>query len=91
MAPTDREMLQEILRRLGRIEQRLGLTEFKSDIGGPGAREYPTQSSQRPVEPVVSSSPDQPRRIPSDGPLPELLDPDKGKSGGLPKGAAESQ
>jgi hypothetical protein len=82
MARTDREMLQEILVRLGRIEEHLGVPKYKSGIGGNGPSQHRTQRSQGPVEPAVISSPDQPKRIPRDGPRPELLDPDKRKSGG---------
>jgi hypothetical protein len=76
---TDREVLEEILVRLRQIEEHLGVPKYKSRIGEGLSG---SQSDSRPVEPAVSSSPDQPKRLPSGGPRPELLDPGKGKSGG---------
>jgi len=78
-SPSDREMLQEILWRLGRIEEHLGVVKYKPRIG----EGLPTSKGDNPpVEPAVISSPDQPKRILRDGPRPEPLDPDKRKSGG---------
>jgi hypothetical protein len=69
MAPTDRELLDDIIRRLRGIEKHLGLTKYESGIG----TGLPGSQSDVPVEPPV---PPGPRSKPVN-PLspPPLLDP----------------
>jgi hypothetical protein len=77
---TDRELLNDILRRLRRIEEHLGLEEFKSDIVRSGASGVRTKRNTGPVEPAVD--PKKSKRLPSKGPRPELIDPKQRSSGG---------
>jgi hypothetical protein len=72
-SPTDRELLLEMLRRLRRIEERLGLTEYKSDIVGSEASGVSTNRNIEPVEPAVPPGPKPTPVNPPDPPRP--LDP----------------
>jgi hypothetical protein len=53
-SPTDRELLLEILRRLRRIEEHLGILDYRSRIGDPNRPPVP-RGEQGPVVPAKAS------------------------------------
>jgi hypothetical protein len=69
-SPTDRELLLEILWRLGRIEEHLGILGYRSDIGNPNRER--SQREQGPIEPAVPPGGSKP--LPRTEP-PPLLEP----------------
>jgi hypothetical protein len=80
---TDGELLQNILWRLrriedqlGRIEDHVGLPEYRSEIGVPNKRRYPSEGNtgSEPVIPAVPPGP-KPRRINPPAALPQLIQP----------------
>jgi hypothetical protein len=75
---TDRELLQDILRRLARIEEHLGLTEYKSEIGVPRKPGYRTERNAASVPVTPAKLPGGPQPMPG-GPVPEPLSPDPRK------------
>src|SRR5215213_3443876 len=56
-SPTDRDMLQQVLWRLGRIEKRLGIPEWRIGDSNPPPRSGP----QGPIEPAVPPGRSKPR------------------------------
>jgi hypothetical protein len=69
-SPTDRELLQQILWRLERIEEHLGIPGYRSEIGVPNRSRGPHE--QGPIEPAVPPGGSKP--LPSTEP-PPLLEP----------------
>jgi hypothetical protein len=70
-SPTERELLLEVLWRLGRIEEHLGILGYRSPIGDPNRPPVP-RGEQGPVVPAKASDsePVGPRSEP-----PPLLEP----------------
>ena len=72
-SPTDRELLQQILWRLERIEGHLGIPGYKSDIGNPNRSGGPRK--QGPIVPATTSASEPPSVVYGRTPQPQLLKP----------------
>ena len=71
-SPTDRELLLEMLWRLGRIEGHLGILGYRSRIGDPNRPPVP-RGEQGPVAPAVERS--ESKRVGPRTEPPPLLEP----------------